>query len=204
MRPTDWPKKVLLLSEPSTIRELRVPRCPAKLMSPPRTSRVTPGVRSAKLMKLRPCGETRVLDFDGVGTYRKNGKGKEAVGVASGLKVDGRRIVSSRQFGAGESGTGLIDDDAFDSALIPLRPRRRRNQQKDKKECEASAQESCTRFRNVHSSSPSEGGRDFLRSGPQRRCSGANRDAAKSKKKRQHCARAERSHQRYVFLGLNF
>jgi len=31
-----------------------VPRCPAKLMSPVRTSRVTPGVSRAKSMKLRP------------------------------------------------------------------------------------------------------------------------------------------------------
>src|SRR2546430_12156534 len=55
-----WPKKVLLLSEPSTMRELSVPRWPAKLMSPPRTSVVTPGVRSVKLMKLRPRSEERV------------------------------------------------------------------------------------------------------------------------------------------------
>jgi hypothetical protein len=45
---------VLLLSAPSTTRLLSVPRWPAKLMSPVRTSRVTPGVRSAKSMKFRP------------------------------------------------------------------------------------------------------------------------------------------------------
>ena len=35
-------------------RLLSVPRWPAKLMSPVRVSRVTPGVSSAKSMKLRP------------------------------------------------------------------------------------------------------------------------------------------------------
>ena len=143
---------------------------------------VQPGADTECDVLLRQLGETWVLDFDGVSAYWKDGKGKEAVGITSGLKVDGRPIVGSRQLGAGKSGAGLIDDDAFDGALISLRPRRRQDQEKEKKECEASAQESCTRFRNVHSSSPSEGGRDFLRSGPQRRCSGANRDAAKSKK----------------------
>ena len=49
-----WPKKVLLLSAPSTTRLLSVPRWPAKLISPVRTSVVTPGVSNAKLMKLRP------------------------------------------------------------------------------------------------------------------------------------------------------
>jgi len=34
VRPTVWPKKVLSLFAPSTTSELRVPRWPAKLMSP--------------------------------------------------------------------------------------------------------------------------------------------------------------------------
>ena len=54
VRPIVWPKNVLLLSAPSTTRLLSVPRWPAKLMSPVRTSVVTPGVSSAKLMKFRP------------------------------------------------------------------------------------------------------------------------------------------------------
>jgi hypothetical protein len=54
VRPKVWPKKVLLLSAPSTTRLLSVPRWPAKLMSPRRTSRVTPGVVSTKSMKFRP------------------------------------------------------------------------------------------------------------------------------------------------------
>jgi len=29
-----------------------------------------------------------MFDFDGVGTYRQDGEGEEAVGIASGLKVD--------------------------------------------------------------------------------------------------------------------
>jgi hypothetical protein len=54
VRPIVWPKNVLLSSAPSTTRLFNVPRWPAKLMSPLRTSVVTPGVSSAKLMKLRP------------------------------------------------------------------------------------------------------------------------------------------------------
>jgi hypothetical protein len=54
VRPSVCPKKVLLLSAPSTTRLLSVPRWPAKLISPVRTSRVTPGVSSAKSMKFRP------------------------------------------------------------------------------------------------------------------------------------------------------
>src|SRR5205814_2156746 len=108
---------------------------------------VKPGADIECNVPLRQLGETCVFDFDGVGAYWKNGKGKEAVGITSGLKVDGRRIVGSRQFGAGKSGTGLIDDDAFDGALISLRPRRRQDQEKEKKECEASAQESRTSTR---------------------------------------------------------
>ena len=54
VRPSVWPKKVLLLSAPSITRLFSVPRWPAKLMSPPRGSRVTPGVVSTKSMKLRP------------------------------------------------------------------------------------------------------------------------------------------------------
>ncbi len=54
VRPSAWPKNVLLLSAPSTTRLLSVPRWPAKLMSPLRVSRVTPGVSSTKSMKFRP------------------------------------------------------------------------------------------------------------------------------------------------------
>ena len=80
----------------------------------------------------------------------KDGKGKEAVGITGGLKVDACRIVSSRQLGAGKSGTGLIHDDAFDGALIRLGPHGRREEEKDKKECAATAEEGRSRFRNVH------------------------------------------------------
>jgi len=45
-----------------------------------------------------------MFDFDGVGTYRQNGEGEEAVGIASGLKVDTRRTVGTRQLGVGKSG----------------------------------------------------------------------------------------------------
>jgi hypothetical protein len=54
VRPRLWPKKVLLLSAPSMTTLFRVPRWPAKLMSPARVSRVTPGVVRTKSMKLRP------------------------------------------------------------------------------------------------------------------------------------------------------
>ena len=54
VRPTVWPKNVLSLFAPSTTIEFKVPRWPAKLMSPVRTSRTTPGVVSTKSMKLRP------------------------------------------------------------------------------------------------------------------------------------------------------
>jgi hypothetical protein len=54
VRPSVCPKNVLLLSEPSMTRLLSVPRCPAKLMSPARVSRVTPGVVSTKSMKFLP------------------------------------------------------------------------------------------------------------------------------------------------------
>ncbi len=54
VRPSACAKNVLLLSAPSTTRELSVPRWPAKLMSPRRTSRVTPGVVRTKSMKFRP------------------------------------------------------------------------------------------------------------------------------------------------------
>src|SRR6266545_773983 len=62
VRPSVWPKKVLLLSAPSTTRLFSVPRCPAKLMSPVRTSRVTPGVSSAKSMKFRPLTGRFAID----------------------------------------------------------------------------------------------------------------------------------------------
>ncbi len=42
------------MSAPSITRLFRVPRWPAKLMSPVRTSRVTPGVVRVKSMKFRP------------------------------------------------------------------------------------------------------------------------------------------------------
>jgi len=68
----------------------------------------------------------------GVGTYRQDGEGEEAVGIASGLKVDTGRAVGSHQLGAGKSGTGLIDDDAFDGALIPWATRRARLRNRQK------------------------------------------------------------------------
>ena len=49
VRPSVWPKNVLLLSAPSTTRLFSVPRWPAKLMSPVRTSRVTPGVEQREV-----------------------------------------------------------------------------------------------------------------------------------------------------------
>ena len=83
---------------------------------------VQPGADTQRDVLLRQLGEARVLDFDRVGAYREDGEGEEAVGIASGLKVDACRVVGTGQLGARKSGTGLIDDDAFDGALIPLGP----------------------------------------------------------------------------------
>ena len=54
VRPRAWPKNVLSLFAPSMTSEFSVPRWPAKLMSPRRTSFTTPGVVRTKSMKLRP------------------------------------------------------------------------------------------------------------------------------------------------------
>ncbi len=81
---------------------------------------VQPAPDTQRDVLFRQLGETWVLDFDGVGTYREDGEGEEAVGIGGGLKVDAGRVVGTRQLGAGNSGTGLIDDDAFDGTLIPL------------------------------------------------------------------------------------
>src|SRR5437660_8955703 len=54
---------------------------------------VQPGADTERDVLLRQLGETWVLDFDGVGAYWKDGKGKEAVGVAGGLKADAGRVV---------------------------------------------------------------------------------------------------------------
>ena len=55
VRPKDCPKKVLLLSAPSTWRLLSVPFCPPTARSPCRVgSRTTLGVNVAKSRKLRP------------------------------------------------------------------------------------------------------------------------------------------------------
>jgi len=110
-----------------------------------------------------------VLDFDGIGAYRKDGEGKEAIGIASGLKADAGRVIGTRQLGSGESGTGWIDYDAFDGALIPLGPHGRREQEKGKKEGEGTTQKSLSRFRDVHSSFSLKGRSKLLafRSAPQ-------------------------------------
>src|SRR6266581_4098705 len=83
---------------------------------------VQPGADAQRDVLLREPGETRVLDFDGIGAYGKDRKGEEATGITSGLKADAGRVIGSRQLGAGKSGTGRIDDDAFDGALVPLGP----------------------------------------------------------------------------------
>ena len=63
MRPSDWPKNVLSLFAPSMTSEFSVPRWPAKLMSPRRTSLTTPGVVRTKSMKLRPLVGRFSIDF---------------------------------------------------------------------------------------------------------------------------------------------
>src|SRR6267142_570140 len=87
-----------------------------------REVQIQSGANAQRYVLLCQLGETGMFDFDGVGTYRQDGEGEEAVGIASGLKVDTGRTVGSHQLGTGKSGTGLIDDDAFDGALIPLGP----------------------------------------------------------------------------------
>src|SRR5207244_3185066 len=119
VRPTVWPKKVLSLFAPSTTSELSVPRWPAKLMSPPRTSRTTPGVVRTKSMKLRPL----------------TGRFWMAFSLTTELTSD--LVVSI----TGEAATGraaVVGDVAGDGSGAALREcRERRQRHEGQRECEA-------------------------------------------------------------------
>ena len=166
-----------------------------------REVQVQSGADTHRDVLLHQLGETRVLDFDGVGTYREDGESKEAVGIASGLKVDAGRIVGTRQPGAGKSGTGLIDDDAFYGALIRLGPHGRRKEEKDKKECAATAQEGRSRFRNVHCNFSFRVQSKLLAFRSPRWRSAVEQRRRENQKPSNTCERAERLHQQYVVLS---
>src|SRR5262245_32736706 len=64
VRPRAWPKKVLLLSVPSTTMLFKVPRWPPKTRSPTRKlSLTTAGVESTKSRKLRPLVGRALISF---------------------------------------------------------------------------------------------------------------------------------------------